>query len=839
MNWTIPLRSLAAVALFTAGLSQVDAQDCQNSSQYPSTVITPNNMGALTSISSCSYFGEYSVVGPVVPSGEYQFKISGGGYITVREGAVGGPVIAQGVSPVTATATVLGNLYVHWNANADCGTSNSCKTTSVQFMLNCTPPAATFTSVDDCPNNQFSINVNVTSLGDGASVDLIYSANGGAPQTTAGVGTGVTTIGPFTVGQTVDVTVVHASDPMCNRYYTGLESNNTCPVILECGGAPIDGSYCYVNNDNNNWRYECDCGMPVIIIFSAGSIESSSWDHLRIYDGNSNTGPLLWQNGTGSTNLAGLQVIAQSGNLYMENTSDGSGSCQSGSYTTWVWQVGCLDCTMPVATYNVVTDCDSMQYHVEVNISELGSDPVLDITNNNGALPAVATGPGTYTVGPFPAGSTTIVSLENDVNPLCSVSSQPLTNPLCPTIVNCGGASVQETYCYTNYDTMSWRWQASGNQPLAIQFAQGQLEGGTWDKLRIYDGINNTAPLIFNSVGPPVTSNLAGLLRIAGPNIYMEMTSDVSGSCQGSNYTPWAWEVGCLDCTNPGATFSVVEDCVHRTFSVAVNVDSLGSGSFVRIGNSYNTDTLTNVPTGITMVGPFPMDSLVTIVVLNETNNLCRTFSTPLTLAVSDCVQEACAATATEYCYTNADTAWFAYQGTPGLPLTIEFLWGKLLVGDFVQIYNGLDTLEANRRWQGNANGDLTGLAINTTGLLKDKLLLRIISNGSGSCETGQIWPPLHWVVQCGMVGVEEQGKNSFSMFPNPTTGELSVLMPDQFNGTAQMRISDLAGRTVFNESFIGQGTTKNFQLDLQTGNYIVTITTLDWVTSQQLQIIR
>lgn len=71
------------------------------------------------------------------------------------------------------------------------------------------------------------------------------------------------------------------------------------------------------------------------------------------------------------------------------------------------------------------------------------------------------------------------------------------------------------------------------------------------------------------------------------------------------------------------------------------------------------------------------MDSLVTLTVLNETNDLCRIFSPEFTSASTACVDTVCAATAFEYCYSNSDTAWFAYQGDVGTPLTIEFLWGS------------------------------------------------------------------------------------------------------------------------------------------------------------------
>ncbi|MEO5584529.1 MAG: T9SS type A sorting domain-containing protein, partial [Flavobacteriales bacterium] len=269
-----------------------------------------------------------------------------------------------------------------------------------------------------------------------------------------------------------------------------------------------------------------------------------------------------------------------------------------------------------------------------------------------------------------------------------------------------------------------------------------------------------------------------------------------------------------------------------------VNVDSTGSGSFVRIANSLSTDTLTNIFAGLSTVGPFPMDSTVVLTVMNETNNLCRIFSAPFTSITASCLDSVCAAEAYDYCYTNNDTAWFLYQGTENVPLTIEFLWGHLLADDFVQIFDGPAPTAADLLWQGNLNGNMAGFSINTTNMAHI-LLMRVVSNGAGSCATGQATPALHWVVQCGAVGVHEVPPSDFSMYPNPTTGQLTIELPMIARGMAGMRIVDIAGRTVHQETFNSTGEVNSFDLKgLQSGNYTVTITTNDWVKTQRLQIV-
>ena len=1046
MTPSLPFKAALSALVLCAATSLAQAQGCTNVDQYPETVVVPGDPGVLKNIATCSYLSEYSAVGPVVAGSHYQFNVSPGGYITIREGTSDGPVIAAGYAPVTATPTGNGNLYAHWNVDAACATSSSgCKVTTVK-VLNCMPPTASVMTVDDCATNQFTVNVNVTDLGDGPNVSMIYTVNGGALQTLPGVQVGTTPLGPFSIGASVNLTITHGADSLCNLTFNNLVSANTCPTIVQCGGAPLDQTYCYTNNDLNHWHYLSNTpGLPLIMIFSAGTIESASYDHLRIYDGPNNQGtllfdhtqtsqfnltalqvvapsgeiwmenssdgssscasgtqtqwawqvgcldcvpasatytvqtdcaaqvftvdvhitalgsdpslditnnagaavvtaldtgvytvgpfpittlatltlvnsdnnlcnvtspvltnplcesviqcggapldqtycygnndahawswasstgdpliaifsagtiesaftvydhiriyngtnnlaPLIYENVAGTTSLVGLQAIAPSGHMYMEMTSDGSGSCNGGTQTQWAWQVGCLDCVPPVATYSVVTNCDSMQFNIAVTITTFGSDPVLDIMNDGGALPVAATGAGTYITGPFAASDTVIITLVNDMNSLCNIHSAPLTNPLCPTIVTCGGAPLADTYCYQNSDNHEWHWQSSGGQPLAIQFTAGTIESEftVWDHIRIYDGVDNTGTLIYENVSG--TTTLAGVLAIASSgDLYMQVSSDFINSCEDGSYDTWVWSIGCLDCTNPVVSaFNVVKDCIHHAFSVEVNVDSTGSSPVVRIANSLNTDTLANVGTGITTVGPFPMDSTVVLTVMNESNALCRVFSPALTEVTATCVDSVCAATAYEYCYTNNDTAWFLYQGTANVPLTIQFLWGQMLAGDFVQIFDG-GSPTSTLLWQGNLNGNMAGLVMNTNNA-QHKLLMRVVSNAIGSCATGQAFPPLHWVVECGAVGVNELSASAFSMYPNPTTGELTLRLPAGTLGSMDLRITDLTGRAVYHERFNAAGPVKNFDLkELAGGNYTVTLTTNTWVKSQQLQII-
>ena len=104
----------------------------------------PNNFGGAAAPSAGntnnfatnSWMGEYSIMSGTVIGTQYTFTISYGGCVTLRTTA--GALIAFGASPFVWTATVAGNIEVHWNTNcATCGTNSINATTSV---TNNSPP---------------------------------------------------------------------------------------------------------------------------------------------------------------------------------------------------------------------------------------------------------------------------------------------------------------------------------------------------------------------------------------------------------------------------------------------------------------------------------------------------------------------------------------------------------------------------------------------------------------------------------------------------------------------------------------------------------------------------
>lgn len=729
--------------------------------------------------------------------------------------------------PVTAGTPI----YIQWD--------DFWTTQSFNWVLefNCAnAPLSTTTLVMDCANNQFFLNVDIVSMGSAATVDILN--NGGAP-TVSGATVGTWTVGPFPLGTLVQLQLVNNSDPGCDFYPTAI-TNDPCPYV-SCG--PDNYTYCYGNGENTLFIYQGSSTIdPLAIYFNAGGMYNFGGDILTIYNGINSFAPILFSGFM--ADLTGQIWIASNPDnaLTMQITTDGFTSCADfGVFPEWDYTVGCLDCTPATATFTPVMDCPNLQWFVDVNVTVAGSDPALDITNTGGAPVVTTSGVGTYTVGPFTLGVPVTITLENDANSLCNINSGALINPtICPVPVPCGFPPVNETYCYTDNDNAAWHWVSDdGTSPLALIFNAGQIESVTWDHLNIYDGPDNTYPLLYTH-NTFATVDLTGLLVVSTqPDIYMEMWSDPSVSCGSGFFTAWDWTVGCLDCTVPAAIFTVVPDCIHREFSVEVNVTSTGDASVVDVVNTLNSDTAQNLALGTHLVGPFGMDSTVILTVLNGDNPLCRVYSDSLTWVADSCIIHSCGEDYYNYCYENSDNAWFTYQSTSGLPITITFTSGDMLAGDKILVHNGSDTYSA-LIFNGNNGGDLTGLSLNSANP-DNILMLHIISNELGSCDDGSAPTPMNWKILCGFASVDESFPGEFFMYPNPTNGMLNIEVSNDGSGPLNVEVMDLAGRLVMAQTFIvTPGVKMTMDLNkLSTGNYLVKLSNDRWVRAQQVQVAR
>ena len=770
-------RHVLASALLLTGLglsSHVLAQGgCTNATLYPLNAITPATNGTPTVISTCTFEEEHSQVTGIAGGGTYAFASSLGSYITVRSGTFDGPVVAEGLSPVQLTAVDNSDLFPHWNVNATCSTDDTeCAETSVQRILNCTPPEFTYTYTENCEFGEFYLDINVTSTGDGSTVNITYDVFGSIQ--TIGAGTGVTQIGPFFIGDQVDLTIEHESDPDCNIALGLLELTSNCPTPIGCGGAPISNSYCYTDSDSRTWTYQSVGTGSLILNFIQGTIESCC-DDLTIYDGLDATGTILYQFVNGQPgDVSNISVISLTGSLHMAMTSDGSVSCTSGSTTEWIWEVNCLNCVYPQVTTTVVEDCPNNQWSLEVDVVSTGDGSTVNLNytvNGGGIQSEIGVGAGVTVLGPFVVNDEVDLEVAHESDVFCNLTLPTITDSgTCPTVIVCGATAITETYCYVANDLQEWRYQSGGAGTLRLRFNRGTIESNTFDDLAIYDGLdatgtqvfihNNTSTWNLGPVGSAINNTLTQYYEVeiysTTGNLYMQMSSDGSVQCGGqfpaTNFDSWEWEVVCLDCTIPAGTVTIVDDCANDQFSLSVDVTGTGDAATANIEYTVNGGALqveAGVGVGITVLGPFAFGDVVNVVLAHESNVLCNidegdfseTGTCPLLIVCDGTfVQDS-------VCFGNNQDLRYYYQGTGTFPLGLFFDNGLLSFGDVVTVHDGGD-ITAPVIFQSAPNANLTGVFVSTTNP-ENLMTIRILADGFTSCADGGLADDIAWQVGC------------------------------------------------------------------------------------------
>ena len=164
-------------------LNIVSNAQCNNPNEYG--FATAPTSGT-TTISTCSFQGEYSVIDAVAAATFYECAISDGSYITIRQGSPAGPVIAAGPSPLNWTSTVAGQYFAHWNIDANCGVASNCLTTTITYISPAFPcsgvpaPGNTVSSSGNsvCPNANFTLSLQNPMLGSGITYQWYSSTDG-------------------------------------------------------------------------------------------------------------------------------------------------------------------------------------------------------------------------------------------------------------------------------------------------------------------------------------------------------------------------------------------------------------------------------------------------------------------------------------------------------------------------------------------------------------------------------------------------------------------------------------------------------------------------------------
>ena len=408
---------------------------------------------------------------------------------------------------------------------------------------------------------------------------------------------------------------------------------------VDCAVGPINNNFCYFNNIDDDpsvatFTFTSTDGSPLWLTFNSGSIESCC-DELVVIDSD---GTQLFNATIPSGDVSGLSFQSSGDTISFYINSDISVSCESGSFPAGIdYTVACATCVNPQVTYDVVGDCQvAQQFYVDVDVTDLGSASSLTLSDNQGSSPQSASNTGVVTFGPYPNTTDVVITVVNDGDANCTLTSNTLTQEFCQDfIVDCSAGPITNDFCYFNNidddpSVATFTFTSSDGTPLRLTFNSGQIES-CCDELVVIDSDGSE---LMNATIP--SGDVSGLIfQSTGDTISFYINSDISVSCEsgsfpdGINYT-----VSCATCINPQATYAVVDDCDNGDqFYIDVNITDIGDATSLTVTDNQGSTGVQVTEAGVVQMGPYPFSTPVVITISNDQDSNCIINSSPIELA--------------------------------------------------------------------------------------------------------------------------------------------------------------------------------------------------------------
>ena len=320
---------------------------------------------------------------------------------------------------------------------------------------------------------------------------------------------------------------------------TTLQSNAQCTSGTFYGnlGWFDDGNLSgdYTNNENCSWLIESAMGGHPIVGFYNFDTESG-YDFVDIYDGVDANAPLIGHF-SGNTNPG--QISATGNYMYVVWTSDFSNVAPGWDAVFWSYDATFTNCALTVSDgyYDYLDNqtlswliqpygADAITFDLNTMDTEDGYDFVRVYDGVDANAPLLGSYSGTQTGIVTSTGGSLYVEFTSDVSNVASGFSANYTCSTCSgqtTLTAPSGwvGDGSDQGNYGNNANCTWLIQPTNATSIQIDFAGLDIET-CCDFLRIYDGANNSAPLL----GNVTLANQS--MTTTGGVAFVEFTSDYS-----------------------------------------------------------------------------------------------------------------------------------------------------------------------------------------------------------------------------------------------------------------------------------------------------------------------
>jgi hypothetical protein len=304
-------------------------------------------------------------------------------------------------------------------------------------------------------------------------------------------------------------------------------------------------------------------------------------------------------------------------------------------------------CTNLTASFEVVSDCEggNAQFMVQTTISDMGSATSVSISDNQGSTPIIVTETGVVQFGPFPNGTSVVVTASNSDDVNCTRSSAALTQNICPPVNDrCAGAiAVTPGFDFASGAVVGTTVNASTTTGLTYD-CQSNRSNDVWYTVEVpasgsitietrRDGsssLTDTVLSVFSgSCGSLIeieciddneddafsTLNLEGLEE--GEILYIGVWKYGTSDSSNGTFQISAYDESLRTCENHTVSYTVVDDCANNQFSVNVDVSNLGSATSLVVSDNQSTTPVDVTAIGIVSFGPYANGTSVIITATN------------------------------------------------------------------------------------------------------------------------------------------------------------------------------------------------------------------------------
>lgn len=184
------------------------------------------------------------------------------------------------------------SLYMEIDADSSVSCGDSSYSNQWNFTVvcaTCVNPTATFTTVPDCADGEYSVNVNVTSLGSATSLSI----SDGTTTLSNITATGIQTFGPYASGSSVTIVLTNQQDGSCtlssgSLSYTCPPANDECAnaIAINCGSVVTGSTATGATDSGNNasadvwYSYNGPAGDITVSLCTNTTYDS----YLRVFD---------------------------------------------------------------------------------------------------------------------------------------------------------------------------------------------------------------------------------------------------------------------------------------------------------------------------------------------------------------------------------------------------------------------------------------------------------------------------------------------------------------------------------------------------------------------------